>query len=86
MDSITKSLDIAHGNEITVRGIVVINPGNPTGQVMSEKSMRSIISLCKKQNIYLIADEVYQENIFHNLSIFLSQTFDALKKNYLFFV
>jgi len=45
-----------------VRGLVVINPGNPTGQIMDEKDMEEVVELCEKEGIVLLADEVYQEN------------------------
>jgi len=46
----------------TVRGLCVINPGNPTGQIMSAKDMAEVVDLCEKEEIALLADEVYQEN------------------------
>lgn len=72
IDSINNSYNNAKKQNIDVRGIVVINPGNPTGQVMSEKSMRNVIDFCRKNNVYLMADEVYQENIWKNNSKFIS--------------
>jgi alanine transaminase len=59
-----KSLRSAREQGVTVRGMVVINPGNPTGQVMSEESMIDIVKFCKQESITLMADEVYQENIY----------------------
>jgi len=47
----------------TVRGLVVINPGNPTGQTLSEENMRDVIRFCVQEMLVLFADEVYQENI-----------------------
>lgn len=51
----------AHPNG-RVRGLVVINPGNPTGQIMDAKDMADVVDLCEKEGIVLLADEVYQEN------------------------
>eukprot|EP01063_Lacrimia_lanifica_P037625 TRINITY_DN7785_c0_g1_i1.p1 TRINITY_DN7785_c0_g1~~TRINITY_DN7785_c0_g1_i1.p1 ORF type:complete len:482 (+),score=228.36 TRINITY_DN7785_c0_g1_i1:64-1509(+) len=47
-----------------VRAIVVINPGNPTGQVLSEECMTDICAFAAKHGLVLLADEVYQENIY----------------------
>ncbi|CAG9561544.1 unnamed protein product [Danaus chrysippus] len=47
-----------------VRVLVVINPGNPTGQVLSRKNMEDIIKFVYKHNLFLLADEVYQHNIY----------------------
>ena len=50
----------------------MINPGNPTGQVLDEANMREIVSLCKERGICLMADEVYQENIWKPGARFVS--------------
>jgi len=49
---------------INVRAIVVINPGNPTGKCLDVENMKEIIKFCQRENLILIADEVYQENIY----------------------
>ena len=46
-----------------VRAIVVINPGNPTGNVMSEENMREVIEFAVREHLILLADEVYQANV-----------------------
>lgn len=43
------------------RAIMVTNPGNPTGVVLTEEEMRMIADIAKKHNLYLISDEVYRE-------------------------
>jgi alanine transaminase len=50
------------GNE--VRGMVVINPGNPTGQTLEEGAMRDVLQLCADERLVLMADEVYQRNVY----------------------
>ena len=42
----------------------MINPGNPTGQVLSKENLQEIIDLCHSESILIIADEVYQNNIY----------------------
>jgi len=37
-----KSLDVARGKGVDVRGLVVINPGNPTGQCLSPDNMKEV--------------------------------------------
>lgn len=41
------------------KGIVVINPNNPTGAVYSEKTLRAIVDLAGEYNLFLITDEIY---------------------------
>jgi len=43
------------------RAIMVTNPGNPTGVVLSEEEMRMIADIAKKHDLFLISDEVYRE-------------------------
>jgi alanine transaminase len=47
-----------------VRALVVINPSNPTGQCLSEENMRDVVRFCVKNRLVLLADEVYQENLY----------------------
>lgn len=49
---------------VTPRLLVVINPGNPTGQVLKREVMVDVVKFCHDNNILLLADEVYQENIY----------------------
>jgi len=49
---------------VNVKGIVVINPDNPTGAVLSEQSIDEVIQFAKENQLVIIADEVYQENIY----------------------
>ncbi|KAI9312944.1 pyridoxal phosphate-dependent transferase [Dichotomocladium elegans] len=47
-----------------VRALVIINPGNPTGQCLSEANIREIIQFCESARLVLLADEVYQTNVY----------------------
>jgi len=55
---------------VNVKGIVVINPGNPTGAILDSQSMIDVIDFAQEHNLMIIADEVYQENVY--LGKFLS--------------
>ena len=44
--------------------IVVINPGNPTGSILKPEVMEDIVVLAAKYGLVILADEVYQENVF----------------------
>lgn len=54
------------------RAIVIINPGNPTGQVLSKENIEQVIRFAKEENLFLMADEVYQHNIYAEGSQFHS--------------
>ncbi|XP_074558594.1 alanine aminotransferase 2-like isoform X4 [Curcuma longa] len=59
-----KQLDDARSKGITVRALVVINPGNPTGQVLAKENQKQIVEFCKNEGLVLLADEVYQDNVY----------------------
>ncbi|XP_069709320.1 alanine aminotransferase 1-like [Phaenicophaeus curvirostris] len=52
--------------------LCVVNPGDPTGHVLSRESMESIIRLVAEENLLLLADEVQQERAFLRDRPFLS--------------
>jgi alanine transaminase len=60
-----RSINEARSRGLHVRCIVVINPGNPTGTVLSVDDMRDVVRFAVKHGLVLIADEVYQENVWH---------------------
>nr|CAD7437493.1 unnamed protein product [Timema bartmani] len=54
------------------RVIVVINPGNPTGQVLSRDNIVEIIKFAHEEDLFIFADEVYQDNVYAKNSKFHS--------------
>jgi len=45
------------------RAIVVINPGNPTGQILSRDVMEGVLKFAERERLMVMADEVYQDNV-----------------------
>ena len=43
------------------RAIMITNPGNPTGVVLTQEEMKMIADVAKEHNLFLISDEVYRE-------------------------
>ncbi len=41
--------------------ISIVNPGNPTGCILSREDMRVICDFAKKHDLWILADEVYRE-------------------------
>ena len=52
--------------------MVIINPGNPTGQCLSEANLREILRFCYNEKLVLLGDEVYQQNIYQDERPFIS--------------
>lgn len=74
------------------RGIVLINPNNPTGSICGKDTMLQIIELARKHNLVILSDEIYDKLIFDGgecISIasladdICFVTFNGLSKSYL---
>lgn len=46
------------------RGIVVINPNNPTGSVYSREVLEQIVELARRHNLIIFADEIYSKILY----------------------
>jgi len=73
------------------KGIVVINPNNPTGALYSDALLRDIVSIAREHGLVIFADEVYDKVLYddvrHTAIASLSQdvltlTFNSLSKSY----
>ncbi|KAJ1893565.1 alanine transaminase [Kickxella alabastrina] len=67
-----RSLSESRANGIDVRALVVINPGNPTGGCLLESNIAEIVRFCERNNLVILADEVYQSNIYTGTNPFVS--------------
>lgn len=52
--------------------LVVINPGNPTGGVLTQETIAKIIQFATEKKLVILADEVYVENIYSDKKKFIS--------------
>jgi len=59
-----QSLGEAKARGTRVKAICVINPGNPTGAVLDEDNIGMILDFAQAHGLSVLADEVYQENIY----------------------
>lgn len=73
------------------KGIVVINPNNPTGALYSDELLRGIVQIARDHGLVLLADEVYDKVLYdgarHTAIASLSEdvltlTFNSLSKSY----
>ncbi|MBI5477123.1 MAG: aminotransferase class I/II-fold pyridoxal phosphate-dependent enzyme [Ignavibacteriales bacterium] len=71
-DVLEKSISNAKMNSLNPVAIAVINPGNPTGAVLSLENIKMIINFAKKHSLSILADEVYQENVYDSSVKFYS--------------
>ena len=64
LDAIKTAYDKATSEGTDVRALVIINPGNPTGASLPEEDIRAVIEFARSKRVVLLADEVYQTNVF----------------------
>mmetsp|Transcript_3204 Transcript_3204/g.4309 ORF Transcript_3204/g.4309 Transcript_3204/m.4309 type:complete len:669 (-) Transcript_3204:60-2066(-) len=63
-EELEKRLQGAKSRGLTVKGLAMINPGNPTGQVYRREDVEKISLFCADNGICLLSDEVYQRNVY----------------------
>ncbi|MFA5770228.1 MAG: pyridoxal phosphate-dependent aminotransferase [Patescibacteria group bacterium] len=60
------------------KAILICNPNNPTGTVYTKEEMDMLVSICVKNNLFLISDEVYREFVYDGKKYF--SILDYMKK------
>lgn len=46
------------------KAILVCNPANPTGAVLTEEAIQNVVDIALEKNLYIIADEIYRDFIY----------------------
>jgi len=64
IEAIKTALKKAKSEGTDVRAIVIINPGNPTGASLAREDIASVLKFAAEEKILVMADEVYQTNVF----------------------
>jgi alanine-synthesizing transaminase len=73
------------------KGIVVINPNNPTGALYSDALLQSIVDIAREHDLVIFADEVYDKVLYDGVrhtpigslsTDVLTLTFNSLSKSY----
>ncbi|KAK6918318.1 Aminotransferase, class I/classII [Dillenia turbinata] len=49
---------------IKVKGLILANPSNPLGTLMSKDALTTLVSFINEKNIHLVCDEIYSATIF----------------------
>ncbi len=73
------------------KGLVVINPNNPTGALYSDDMLRSLIAIAREHDLIIFADEVYDKVLYDDAKHtaigslsddVLTLTFNSMSKSY----
>ena len=81
LEVIRNSYKEAKDKGIDVRAIVIINPGNPTGASLPRKDIENIIKFAAENRLVVMADEVYQTNVFVGEFISFKKVLRELQKD-----
>ena len=74
------------------KGLVIINPNNPTGAVYTEATVRGMVDIARRHDLVVFSDEIYEKILFddavhHHTATYagndvLCLTFSGLSKAY----
>ena len=73
------------------KGIVVINPNNPTGVMYTDALLKGVVEIAREHGLVILADEVYDKVLFDGIkhtalaslsTDVLTLTFNSLSKSY----
>ena len=83
--------DIESKITANTRGIVIINPNNPTGAVYSQSMLNQLVAIAERHNLIVFADEIYDRIVYDDAAHIpmaslvknvLCLTFNGLSKTY----
>lgn len=83
--------DIANKVTDKTRGIVVINPNNPTGAVYSQDLLEKMVEIARQKDLIIFADEIYSKILYDDATFtplarlaedLICVSFNGLSKSY----
>jgi alanine transaminase len=80
--AIRVAYDKAISEGTDVKAIVVINPGNPTGASLAPEDIRAVLQFAAEKKLVVIADEVYQTNVFIGKFVSFKKALRDLQKEH----
>lgn len=63
------------------KGIMICNPGNPTGYLYTKAELEALRDLVKKHDLFLLSDEVYREFCYDGKEYFSVMQLDGIENN-----
>jgi len=71
-EELDRKLEEAKKEGLEVKALAMINPGNPSGNVMTHCDIQVVAEFCSDNGIVMMADEVYQTNVYAETAEFVS--------------
>ena len=63
------------------KGILICNPGNPTGYLYSKEELFQLRDVIKKHDLFLFSDEVYREFCYDGAKPFSAMNLEGIEEN-----
>ena len=63
------------------KAMCIINPGNPTGKVLTKEEMQLIVDIALEHDLFIIADEVYREFVYDGKEMTTFGSFKEAQQN-----
>ncbi|XP_058017688.1 probable inactive 1-aminocyclopropane-1-carboxylate synthase-like protein 2 [Ahaetulla prasina] len=72
VDKLKKALQDAQSEGIKVRGLILLNPQNPLGDIYSVSELQDYLEFAKRHELHVIVDEIYMLSVFDDSATFHS--------------
>ncbi|KAM3855871.1 1-aminocyclopropane-1-carboxylate synthase-like protein 1 [Vipera latastei] len=72
VDKLKKALQDAQSEGIRVRGLILLNPQNPLGDIYSLSELQDYLEFAKRHELHVIVDEIYMLSVFDDSATFHS--------------
>ncbi|XP_025027874.1 1-aminocyclopropane-1-carboxylate synthase-like protein 1 isoform X2 [Python bivittatus] len=72
VDKLKKALQDAQSEGVKVRGLILLNPQNPLGDIYSLSELQDYLEFAKRHELHVIVDEIYMLSVFDDSATFHS--------------
>uniref|UniRef100_A0A8P0SV61 Aminotransferase class I/classII large domain-containing protein n=1 Tax=Canis lupus familiaris TaxID=9615 RepID=A0A8P0SV61_CANLF len=72
VEKLEMALQRAHSEGVKVKGLILINPHNPLGDIYSPGELRDYLEFAKRHELHVMVDEVYMLSVFEKSAAYCS--------------
>ena len=74
-----KAEDLSRCISKNTKALILNNPNNPTGSIYTKNELEEIVEICYKNNIYILADEIYERICFNDEFVSVASLSDEIR-------